>query len=195
MEGTHGQLGTGLTDGLCSDDTNRFTHIDQVAVCQVCTVALCAYTLLCLAAQHGTDLDGLHAGFHNTLCIGGIHQLVLGNDQLALVVPQILYQVSAHQTLCQRLNHFVSVADLINLNTVISVAVMLPDDHILGNVYQTTGQITGVRSTQCGIRQTLPGASGGNEVFQNVQAFPVVGSDRHLDGSTGGVGDQTTHAC
>ena len=40
MERTHGQLGTRLTDGLCSNNTYRLTHIDNVTTGQVTTVTL-----------------------------------------------------------------------------------------------------------------------------------------------------------
>src|SRR5690606_5801019 len=39
VEGTHGQLGTRLTDGLGSDNTHGLTDVDQVTTCQVATVA------------------------------------------------------------------------------------------------------------------------------------------------------------
>ena len=56
-------------------------------------------------------------------------------------------------------------------------------------------QITRVGGSQRGIGKTLTRASRGDEVFQNVKAFTVVSSDRHFDGRTGCVGDQTTHTC
>ena len=72
-------------------------------------------------------------------------------------------------------------------------AVLLPDDHILGHVYQTAGQVTGVRGTKGGVGQALSGAAGGDEVFKYVEALTVVGADRNLDDLTGGVGDQAAH--
>ena len=59
MEGTHGQLGTRLTDGLCRDDTDRFAHGNRFAVCQVGAVALRADAILGLAVENGTDLHAL----------------------------------------------------------------------------------------------------------------------------------------
>ena len=44
MEGTHGQLGAGLTDRLRSDDTDCLADIDDVSTCQVATVTEAAYT-------------------------------------------------------------------------------------------------------------------------------------------------------
>ena len=47
-------------------------------------------------------------------------------------------------------------------------AVVLPDDHFLGYIDQSAGQIAGVRGTQSGIGQTLTGAAAGLEIFQDV---------------------------
>ena len=73
------------------------------------------------------------------------------------------------------------------------VAVVFPDDNVLGHVYQTAGQVTGVSGTQCGIGQTFPGTVGRNEVFQNGQAFTEVGFDGSVDDPAGRVSHQTTH--
>ena len=42
VEGTHGELGAGLADGLGGDDADRFAHIDDVAACKVTTIAFSA---------------------------------------------------------------------------------------------------------------------------------------------------------
>ena len=68
------------------------------------------------------------------------------------------------------------------------------NDNILRNVNQTSGQITGVSRSQSRIGKALTSTTGGNEVFQNVQAFTVVRLDRNFDRLTGGIRDQTAHA-
>ena len=40
VEGTHGQLGTRLTDRLCSNNTDRLTRVNQVTATQITTVTL-----------------------------------------------------------------------------------------------------------------------------------------------------------
>ena len=56
MEGTHGQLGTGLTDGLCGDNTDRLAQTDRLAVGHIGAVAACANAGLCTAGQQAADL-------------------------------------------------------------------------------------------------------------------------------------------
>ena len=46
VEGSHGQLGTRLADGLGRDDTDRLAHRDRLAVGQVGAVALVADAVL-----------------------------------------------------------------------------------------------------------------------------------------------------
>ena len=65
-----------------------------------------------------------------------------------------------------------------------NIAVFLADDNILGHVYQTTSQVTGVSRTQCGIGQTLTGTMGRNKVIGYGQAFTEVCRDRQVDDFT-----------
>src|SRR5699024_7182219 len=44
MEGTHGELGTRLTNGLGSNDPHGFTAVDLGAPAQIATIATCAQT-------------------------------------------------------------------------------------------------------------------------------------------------------
>ncbi len=62
MEGTHGQLGTGLTDGLCGDDTDSLAHLYRLAGSHVGAVALGAHTDVGLTGEDGTDLHGIASG-------------------------------------------------------------------------------------------------------------------------------------
>ena len=56
VEGTHGQLGTGLADGLGGDNAHGFAHRHRLAVGQVRAVALGADALGGAAGQDGADL-------------------------------------------------------------------------------------------------------------------------------------------
>ena len=47
------------------------------------------------------------------------------------------------------------------------VAVFFADDDVLGNVYQTAGEVAGVCRTECGVGQTFTGAVGGGEVIED----------------------------
>ena len=61
MEGTHGQLGARLADGLGGDDTHRLAGAHRFADGQVDAVALGAHAAAGTAGQHGADLHLMDA--------------------------------------------------------------------------------------------------------------------------------------
>ncbi|MNO06001.1 hypothetical protein D3C81_2275990 [compost metagenome] len=63
MEGTHGQLGTGLTDGLGSDDADCFAYLNRLSGSHVGTVTLGADTQMGFTGQNGTDLYRITSQF------------------------------------------------------------------------------------------------------------------------------------
>ena len=60
MEGTHGQLCTGFTDGLCCNNTNCFTNLNRFTGCHVGTVTFCTDTIVGTTGKNRTDLDLLN---------------------------------------------------------------------------------------------------------------------------------------
>ena len=78
-------------------------------------------------------------------------------------------------------------------DAVVRAAVVLVDDHVLGNVHQAAGQVTGVGRAQRGIGQTLARAVRRDEVFQRRQAFAEVRADGQRDDAPGRVGHQAAH--
>ena len=194
MERTHGQLCTRLTDGLCRNDTNRFAHCNGFAVSQIVAIAFGANAIFGFTVENGTYLQLRDTSVHNLFGVAFVHHFVFGHQQLTSFRMQyILNRITAHQALGKRFDHLVAIANVTNLDALVSTAIVLTDNHFLRNVHQTSGQITGVGSTQRGIGQTFSRASRRNKVFQNVQAFTVVRANRNLNRFTGGVGDQSAH--
>src|SRR5690606_17055564 len=64
------------------------------------------------------------------------------------------------------------------LQAAVGAAVLLADDDVLGDVDQTTGEVTRVGGPQGGVRQTLTGTVRGAEVLQHGQALSVRRLDR-----------------
>ena len=81
MEGTHRQLGAGLTDRLGRDDADGLTDVDELAGGQRAAVALGAGAGLGVAGQHGADLDLLDTG---------------GDELADLDVAEVLTRVDQH---------------------------------------------------------------------------------------------------
>src|SRR5699024_6309884 len=57
VEGTHGQLRTRLTNGLCSNNTDSLSDINLLAGSHGLAVALSTNTGWGLAGKYGTNLD------------------------------------------------------------------------------------------------------------------------------------------
>ena len=74
-----------------------------------------------------------------------------------------------------------------------NIAVFFTDNDILGNIDETTGQISRVGSPQCRIGQTFTGTMGRCEVIQYRQAFPEICLDGQVDDSARRVSHQATH--
>ena len=69
VEGTHGELGARLADGLCGDYADRLTELDQLARRERLAVAGSADTLLALARENRAHADPVDRRVHHE----GVH--------------------------------------------------------------------------------------------------------------------------
>src|SRR5262249_19515627 len=72
-------------------------------------------------------------------------------------------------------------------------AILLGDDNVLGNVYETASKVARVGGLQCGIGQTLTSAVRRDEVFEHGEPFTEVRRDWSLDDLTRRLGHQSAH--
>ena len=194
VEGTHGELGAGLADGLRRDDADGFAHLHHLAGAEVAAVAEDADAALGLAGEHGADLDPLDAG---GLDGGGqvlVDLLVDFDDGLALVVLELLKRNAADDAVAQRLDGLAGLDDRGDVDALDGAAVVVGDDDVLRHVDQTAGEVAGVGGLERGVGETLARAVGGDEVLQHGEAFTEVGRDGSLDDFAGGLGHQSAHA-
>ena len=181
MEGTESQLCTRLTDRLCRYDTDHLAHLDGAIVCQVTTVALGADTLLALTGEDGADL---HLGDRRLLDLGGslLVDLFIGSDDQFAGdrVDDVVDGAATEDALIERCDDVLSLLDLTTDNTAERAAVLLGNDHIGGDIDETTGQVTGVGGLECRIGESLAGTVGGDEVVEYGETLLEVGQDRIL---------------
>ena len=81
-----------------------------------------------------------------------------------------------------------------HLDAVHGAAIEFGNDHVLRDVHQTAGEVTGIGGLESRVRQTFPGAVSGNEVLQHGKAFAEIGRDRSLDDFSRRLGHQTAHS-
>ena len=195
MEGPHGQLGTGLADGLGSDNAHCLADIDHVATAEIAAVAHGADPSFGLAGEHRTNeypvntrgLDGLDP------VLGDL--LVHAHQHLAGVrIDHILERDPAKNTFADADNHLAALDQRLGHGTAHGAAVLHDNSRILGHIHQATGQVAGVGGLERRIRQAFAGAVGGDEVLEDAQSLAEVGLDRCLDDFTRRLGHQTAHA-
>ena len=194
MEGTHGELGSGLADGLGSDDSGGFAEFDEAARSQVAAVAHHADTTLGFAGEHGTDFHPLDSGGLNGAGEFFRDLLVDVDDHVAVVVFQFFERDAAHDAVAQWLDDFAGFDDTGDVDAVYRAAVVFADDYVLRHVDQTTSQVAGVGRLESRVGQTFTSAVSRDEVLQHGQSFAEVGRDWRLDDFAGWFGHQSTHA-
>src|SRR5690606_16986147 len=194
VEGTHGQLGTRLTDGLGSDNADRLTDVDLMPAGQVEAVALGADAVTGFAADRRT-----HDHFVDAVQLDEVDPLLVhqrtGRHQyfVSARLDYVAGDDTTKHALTERLDHVATFNVRGHVQALLGAAVDLGHNQILRNVHQTTGQVPGVRSLQRGIRQTLTSAVSGDEVLEYVQAFTEVRGNWRLDDGAVRLGHQATH--
>ena len=105
MEGSHGQLGTGLTDGLSSDDTDCLTYLNSLAGSHVCTVTLCTDSHMGTTGQNGTNLYGfngltlfIYAHAENLGCTAGGNHMIALHNHIAILIINAFAGISSGDT-------------------------------------------------------------------------------------------------
>ena len=198
VEGAHGQLRAGLADGLRGHDADRLADVDELAGRHRTAVAHRAHAGAGGAGQHRAHLDLGDARGQQRLDRRVTEIVTTLDDDVALLVDGV-----GGQRPRVRGGFDVLVADqrAVGLtlgqrdgDATLGLAVVLADDDVLADVHQTTGQVTRVGGAKSGVRQTLSGAVGVDEVLQHRQALAERGLDRPRDELTLRVGHQTLHA-
>ena len=141
VEGTHRELGSGLADGLRSDDSGSFAEFDEAAGGQVAAVAHHADAALGFAGQHGTDFYPLDAGGLDRAGEFFGDFLIDIDDYVAVVVFQFFKRNAAYDAVAQRLDDFASFDDTRDVDAVDGAAIVFADDYVLRHVDQATSQV------------------------------------------------------
>ena len=110
MEGTHGELGARLADGLGGNNTYRFTRIDHRTATEIASVTLGAQTITSIASQRSTNLY-----FVNTKLVDQVNKIFVqhgtceNNGLLRFRIDQIVYCYTTKNTLTQRLDNLTTL--------------------------------------------------------------------------------------
>ena len=152
--------------------------------------------MLAVAGEAGADPDFLDAG----LLDGGGFLLVdlvvgLDDDGVGVGVADLVEGGAADDALGEGEFDLVAFDDGLDLDAGHGVAVLLGDDDVLGDVDELAGHVAGVGGLEGGVGEALAGAVGGDEVFEDGEAFAEGGGDGGLDDLAVGLGHEAAHAC
>src|SRR5690606_10534074 len=194
VEGPHRELGARLTDGLGGDDADRLTDGDLAAAGEVTSVALHADAAAGGTGEHRADADLVQTAVLDLADLGLVDLLVRPDEHLARNrVVDVVERHAAQDALAERLDDLTALDERADVQAVHGAAVVLVDDGVLRHVDETAGEVTGVRGLERGVRQTLTGAVGGDEVLLHRETLTEVRRDGGLDDLTRGLGHQTAH--
>ena len=166
MERTHGKLCTRLADRLCSHDTDCLAYLYHFSGRHVRAVALRTYAVLAAAGKNRTDLNLadrlpvlIHAFLHHAFCTARRDHMVCLHKHIAFLVLDVLAGETSCDTVFQALNLFVCIHECMHIHSrnllIRSDTVCIVDDELLGNVYKTSRQVSGIGCTERCIGQTF----------------------------------------
>src|SRR5690606_3483925 len=121
------------------------------------------------------------------------HGAGLDDDFAAVFVHHVNRYHTAEHAIAQRSNNVSPLDHRTHGQTVGGTAIVLSDHQVLGNIYQTARQVTGVGCLQRRVRQPLTGTVGRGEILHYAQTLAEVCRDRRLDNGAVGTRHQTTH--
>src|SRR5690606_33419802 len=161
VEGTHGELSTGLTDGLRRNDAHGLTHVHHVSSSQIAPVTHGTDATTRLTGKHRTNHDLFDPSVLDTadMCLFK-HAVGGDNDITSERINDLLKGHTTQDPIAQGLNDFTAFFKLGNSNPVEGTAIKGTNHAILGYVHKTSRQIPRVCSLERRIRQALTSAVG-----------------------------------
>ena len=153
MECSHGQLRSRLADRLSSNDADRFTNIDNVAMGQIAAITHGTNTMLGATRQNGTNINPFNAGAVDFLRQRLINRFIGFYNHF--VGKRIFYFLQCHatqHTLAGGFNHFAAFHQRRYVEPVNGFTILLRNDTVLSNIHQPSCQITGIGCFQSRVR-------------------------------------------
>ena len=98
----------------------------------------------------------------------------------------IVYRHTSQDSFIQRSDYFFVIFDSSDSNPSQRTTILFCDCNIVGNIHQTTGQVTGICRFQSRIGQTFTGTVSWDKVLQHGQSLFEIRQNRILDNLTTG---------
>ena len=149
---------------------------------QVAAVTLGADPMFRLTGQHRADFNRFNRRLIDAIGSGIVDFITGLDDNLpGGGIHNVVNRHTAKDTLAQRSHNLIVVLDFTAYKASQCAAILFADNDIVGNIYQTTCQITCVGSLQRRVGKTLTGTVSRDKVFQHAQPLLEVRQNRVLD--------------
>src|SRR5690606_17033950 len=195
VERPHRQLRTRFADGLGGDDAHGESLFDLGTGRQVHAVAEPADAQFRFAGHGAADLDPLQS--HLLDLAGDLDRdhLVLTHDHL---IGDRVDDVGAADSTADGVRgavlHLFRTVQHTAGHAACRAAILHGDNHILADVRQFAGQVSGVGRLERRVGQSLAGPVRGAEVLKHAQPFAEVRLNRRFDDLAARLGHQSPHA-
>ena len=173
---------------MSGDDSNRFAQINQLIVCKSPAVALATHGTIGFTGERRTNPQRRDAGSFKAFRERWVDFGVALNDDLTVSSKHLISGQSSDQTITK------TTVLCLHHDRAHGAAVVLSNDHVLGDVNQTAGEVAGVSRAQRRVHQALTGAIGRDHVLRDRESFSEIGADRKVDDLPLRVRHQTAHA-
>ena len=168
VEGTHGELGSGLANGLRGNSPHRFAQVNDFSACKICPIALLADAFLRHARHRGTN-DHVR----NTRRLYSF-RIFVRKKKPSLPCGAARFHFFRQDPTDDEFRNVrfdAGRTHCVNGDTAFHSAIRFHDDNILRDVKQSARQIPRVRGLQSRVGESLPGAVRRGEVFYRREAF------------------------
>ena len=190
----------GLADRLRGDDADRVADLGHLSGGEEDAVAVAAHAVVAAALEHRAHRERRLVGLLAEL-VGDLleqrrrHDVALGGE---LRLARLAGRERLHDVLAEHAAEGALVQPVRRehreLDEVLRLAVLLADDHVLGDVDETPRQVARVGRAERRVGEALAGAVGRDEVLEHRQALHEVGLDRALDDLALRIRHQAAHA-
>ena len=182
MECTQCQLCTRFTNRLGSNYTDSLTFLNHMVRSQITAVTFRANSLLRFASQYRTDFNTFDRRLLYLLSDIFCNFFTTSNQQFSgLGMYDIMYGYTTKDAFVQGSDNFIVVLKVCTNQSAERTAILFINNNIMRNIYQTTSQISGIGSLQCGIGQTFTGTVGRDKILQYGKSFFKVRQNRVFD--------------
>ena len=182
MESTHRQLRSWLTDGLCGNNADSLTNINQMTTTKIAPITKGTDPIARIAGNRTPNQDFINPKIFQLRDPILVNHCAPRNQYFVLIrIHDIFCYRTSEHPVTQRFYHVAAFDDRSHKQTFFCSTIHLSYNKILGDINQSTSQVTRVCSLERSVRETLTSTMGRNKILHYRQTLTEVRSNRCFD--------------